>query len=130
MGVVQIRVIGIYHCCFNMSLTRHDVAESAVSVVWLINIFRIAFLLFFFHNTSVSLCVSLIFIINFDVMFLFLLNLNYLVWKVLNWRSLNNILFINVNINIEQSLSSLPVSRKTSSRLINENTGSFLVRGK
>ena len=47
---------------------------------------------------------------------------------MLDWRSQNDVFFVNEKFNVIQSLASLPISRRASSWLINANNGSLLVR--
>ena len=115
-----------------MGLARDNVSILPVGIIWLINIFWIASFLLFLQSASLSICVSsfTIFVEISSLVFLFFLNLNNLVWQVLNSWGQNNIFFVNKKLNIIQSLSSLPISNGTSSWLINYNNGSFLIRDK
>lgn len=62
-----------------------------------------------------------------SLVFLFFLNLNDLMWQMLNRCGQKNVLLIDKKFNVVQSLASLPVSRRASSRLINANDGSLLI---
>jgi hypothetical protein len=62
-----------------------------------------------------------------SLVFLFFLNLNDLMRQMLYRCGQKNVLLIDKKFNVVQSLASLPVSRRASSRLINANDGSLLI---
>jgi len=69
-----------------------------------------------------------VFVEIMSLVFLLFLNLNDLMWQMLYRCGLNNVLIVDKKFNVVQSLASLPVSRRTSSWLINANDGSLLIR--
>jgi len=62
-----------------------------------------------------------------SLVFLLFLNLNDLMWQMFDCCGQNNVLVVDKKFNVVRRLTSLSVSRRTSSRLINANNGSLLI---